>query len=204
MKRSNAEALRRYHASRTPEQKAAWRKRVSQATAEAVTAWHGQRSPEAKEATRERCRDAALCRTFAPRRPGHRLPKGKSFPMSHTPEAIAARSTKAVQKASIARILREIVVTEPEMIRAALVEGISAPPPKSFPYLMMAASYLDGKPIDLDPDAGRNSHDLSGLSNEELISRATAAVERMRRELRVAPAEQHPVIDVTPTSEESR
>ena len=33
-------------------------------------------------------------------------------------------------------------------VEAALFEGLTAKPPRSFPYQQMAAHYLDGKPID--------------------------------------------------------
>jgi hypothetical protein len=51
-------------------------------------------------------------------------------------------------KASIRRVIEEIASDDPELIRAAVRAGLSAPPPKSFPYLQLAAFYVDGKPVE--------------------------------------------------------
>jgi hypothetical protein len=49
-------------------------------------------------------------------------------------------------KASVRAIFEDIASMKPKVIRNAIVEGLKAPPPKSFPYLQLAATYLDGKP----------------------------------------------------------
>lgn len=51
-------------------------------------------------------------------------------------------------KASIRTVLQDIVTDDPALIRDAIVKGLRAPPPKSFPYLQLAAAYVDGKPAD--------------------------------------------------------
>jgi hypothetical protein len=51
-------------------------------------------------------------------------------------------------KASVRAILAEVVADEPTLLREAIRRGLAAPPPKSFPYLQMAAHYLDGKPAE--------------------------------------------------------
>ena len=56
-------------------------------------------------------------------------------------------------KASVARVLADLVATEPDLIRRALRRGLAAPPPISLPYLRMAAEYLDGPPPDRLPGA---------------------------------------------------
>lgn len=51
-------------------------------------------------------------------------------------------------KASIKKIFEEVGSTDPEMIRAAIMRGLQAEPPKSFPYLQLAAAYVDGRPVE--------------------------------------------------------
>ncbi len=51
-------------------------------------------------------------------------------------------------KASIRQVFEDIASEDPELIRAAVRAGLTAPPPKSFPYLQLAAAYVDGKPAD--------------------------------------------------------
>jgi hypothetical protein len=51
-------------------------------------------------------------------------------------------------KASIRKIFEEIASTEPELIRAGIIAGLQAEPPKSFPYLQLAAAYVDGRPAE--------------------------------------------------------
>lgn len=51
-------------------------------------------------------------------------------------------------KASIAAIYEEVASDNPEIIRDAIVRGLKAPPPKSFPYVNLGALYLDGKPTE--------------------------------------------------------
>jgi hypothetical protein len=51
-------------------------------------------------------------------------------------------------KASIKKIFEEIGSTDRELIREAIMRGIQAEPPKSFPYLQLAAAYVDGRPAE--------------------------------------------------------
>ena len=43
-------------------------------------------------------------------------------------------------------VFEDIATTEPETIRDAILRGLKAHPPKSLPYLQLAALYLDGPP----------------------------------------------------------
>ena len=36
----------------------------------------------------------------------------------------------------------------PELLHDAIMRGLAAGPPKSFPYVQLAAYYLDGKPVE--------------------------------------------------------
>ena len=51
-------------------------------------------------------------------------------------------------KASIKRVYEEIAAEDPALIRRALEQGLRAEPPKSYPYLQLAAYYLDGRPVE--------------------------------------------------------
>lgn len=56
-------------------------------------------------------------------------------------------------KASIVKVLEMVVDTNPELIKKAVLRGLAGKPRESFPFLQMAAHYLDGKPkesIDLN------------------------------------------------------
>jgi len=75
----------------------------------------------------------------------------------------------------------------------AIIQGLLAPPSRSFPYIALAAAYLDGKPIDAEPP-DHYREDLSNLTREQLRDRAVALANRLQEEAR----ESLPVIDVTP------
>ena len=49
---------------------------------------------------------------------------------------------------SIKAILQEWVRDNRDKVMAAIERGMAAAPPKSAPYLTLAANYLDGKPIE--------------------------------------------------------
>lgn len=47
---------------------------------------------------------------------------------------------------SIKRIAQEVADENATAVKAAFLAGVNAPPPRSFPYLQLIASYVDGKP----------------------------------------------------------
>lgn len=49
-------------------------------------------------------------------------------------------------KASVVRVLEAVVNESPELIESAVLRGLKGKPRESFPFLQMAAHYLDGKP----------------------------------------------------------
>lgn len=51
-------------------------------------------------------------------------------------------------RASVAQLYRDLADEQPELYRDAIERGLRSEPPKSFPYLQLAASYIDGKPRD--------------------------------------------------------
>lgn len=56
-------------------------------------------------------------------------------------------------KASVVRVLEAVVNESPDLIEQAVLKGLKGKPRESFPFLQMAAHYLDGKPkesIDLN------------------------------------------------------
>lgn len=66
-------------------------------------------------------------------------------------------------KASVRAIFAEVAAEQPGLLRDAILRGIQADPPKSYPYLQLAAHYLDGKPAERPHLTG-----LAKLSDEEL------------------------------------
>jgi hypothetical protein len=51
-------------------------------------------------------------------------------------------------KASIKRVFEDLATDEPDLIRAAVLRGLRGRPRESFPYVQLAAHYIDGKPAD--------------------------------------------------------
>ncbi len=192
-RRRNSEAMKRWHASQTPEQRAALRERIRVGTTAGMHEWHAQRTEAEREQSTQHIRDAALCRVWSPQRPGHKWQKGRGPVGNTTPEALARRSMTRVEAASVKRILKDIVAVQPELVRDAIIEGLLATPPRSFPYIALAAAYLDGKPIDAQPPVD-NREDLSELTRDELLARALAIARRLKAEQ----AGELPVIDVIP------
>ena len=123
-------------------------------------------------------------------------------------EATQLRSLKQVQQASVKKILKDLIGVRPELIRDALIEGLMAAPPRSFPYVALAAAYLDGKPIDAEP-ANPHTADLSELTRDQLLARALAVASRLQKdsEERESLARELnrglPIIDVTPLPDET-
>jgi hypothetical protein len=168
------------------------RKALSEARRES---WR-TKTPEEMDAFREKQRDAATIRSWLPPSENrHKFPVGNSSYM--TQEGLEKAAFTRAAKASIKRVMKELAEEDPELIKASLILGLCAEPPKSFPYLMLCASYLDGKPVEGTADTG--SVDLSTLSNEELVVCAQRLISHVsgapRPEPRVADL---PVIDVKP------
>lgn len=198
---SRSLALKRYHASRTPEQRAERSARISLFTRAGMYEWHAGRTDAEREQSRQAISDAALSRTWAPKTPGNKFRKGHKPVANTTPEALARRTLTQVRNASVERILADIVGTQPELLYDAIIEGLKAAPPRSFPYIGLAAAYLDGRPIDAPPPED-NRPDLSELTRDQLLARALEVARRLQAE---APQEVRnglPVIDVIPEAGE--
>ena len=52
-------------------------------------------------------------------------------------------------KASIRDVFEAIATEDPEMIKTAIERGLRGRPRESFPYVQLAAHYIDGKPEDV-------------------------------------------------------
>ncbi|HXG90322.1 MAG TPA: hypothetical protein VNJ02_18505 [Vicinamibacterales bacterium] len=202
--RKKRPAMKLWHASRTPEQRAAWREKVSIGTSVGMDMWHAQRTQAERDKSRQLITDAAVARMWIRRQPGAgtKFLKGHAVANSNSPEALALRTMNQIQKASVARILKDIVRVQPELIRDAIIEGLQAPPPRSFPYIALAAAYLDGKPVDAPPVGGDNREDLSELTRDQLLARALNVANQLQREHAPEPA--LPVIDIVAEPEPSK
>lgn len=51
-------------------------------------------------------------------------------------------------KASVKRVFEDITVTDPKLIREAILKGLRGKPREAFPYVQLAAHYIDGKPAE--------------------------------------------------------
>lgn len=88
------------------------------------------------------------------------------------PNTPVGKTTLAkIEKASVHRIIKDLVGTQPELIKDAIIAGLLAPPPRSFPYIALAAAYLDGKPAQAEP-VSQPIVDLSELTRDQLAERA--------------------------------
>jgi hypothetical protein len=163
------------------------------AISESLRLHNALRTPEQKAAHSQKISDAHVCNMWIPHGPRPGNIGGAGRPRSnnvdgHTP--VGNTTLAKLEKASIKKIIKDLATTEPELFREAIIAGLLAPPPRSFPYLALAAAYLDGKPVDGDPPI-QQIVDLSALSRDELRDRA----ERLVRLLK-SPTD-HDVIDVT-------
>lgn len=55
----------------------------------------------------------------------------------------------ATVKASIKAVFEQIASDDPQMIKDAILKAIRGKPRDAFPYLQLAAHYIDGKPSDV-------------------------------------------------------
>lgn len=79
-------------------------------------------------------------------------------------------------KASMRAIFEDIATNDPQVIRDAMIKGLTAPPPKSFSYLQLMAHYLDGKPAERPaPSAATTGLPESFLQNLERVWQAHLA-----------------------------
>jgi hypothetical protein len=139
---------------------------------EACRLWRANQTPEEREAFQQRMRDVAVMQLWIPKgpRPGPRINRGGRKKMD--PNTPCGGTTLAkIEKASIKRIIKDLVGVRPELVENALIDGLMAPPPRSFPYVALCAAYTDGKPIDAEPESPLRT-DLSNLSREQLMARA--------------------------------
>lgn len=151
---------------------------------EGMRKWHASRTPEQKAATSLKLSDAAACRLWVRHGRGNR--NGRPGARKTMDQIIGTTTLLKIERASIKRIMKEIAGTEPELVREAIREGLMAPPPRSFPYVALLAAYLDGKPVDAGTHQEMNtrrSTDLSELSREQLRQRALLLAERFADEM---------------------
>jgi len=190
-----------WYASLTPEQRAERNRHISVGTKAGMHRWHAGRTEEERELSRQRIKASAMCRIGLPRNdnPGHRWQKGHHPVNNVTPVALAKRELTKKMKASVKRIMADLVGTQPELVRDALIEGLQARPPYSMPYLILASAYLDGKPREAEPE-GEPRIDLSDLTLDELRARALR-VAHVLQEQNITPNAELAVIDITPERE---
>lgn len=138
---------------------------------------HANRTKEQKEATRQKQADAAVCKMWIPKGPRYGRQLGSANKVDpNTP--VGTTTLAKIEKASVKRILKDLVGTRPELIMDALIAGLLATPPRSFPYIALAAAYLDGKPINAEPSS--EVVDLSNLTKDELMQRALAIAQTLK------------------------
>lgn len=157
----------------------------TKAEREAISAgmelWHAGRSAEEVQATREKLADAAR---FYWSLGGHFVAgndPGCCAPPRYPDTAEKARQTR-MAKEFIVKIIREIVdsVEGKELVRDAIICGLASKAPYSFPYIKLAAAYLDGNPIDRLPPPEQKAIDLSLLTPAELVAAAQSLADRVR------------------------
>jgi hypothetical protein len=142
---------------------------------EAARQGHANRSPEEREATRLKQSDAAVMQMFTrPHKPGN--------PLGGTPGNAGYNAVARAKRASILKIAREVATTHEEDIRQAILDGIHAPPPRSFPYLALLFDRLEGKAVDATTMQEMNSTpqvDLTQLTTDQLRERVLQIAKRL-------------------------
>ena len=58
-------------------------------------------------------------------------------------QTVAMSAAKAVKQ-----VFEDIATEDPELIKQAVLKGLRGRPRESFPYVQLAAHYIDGKPAD--------------------------------------------------------
>jgi hypothetical protein len=159
--------------ARTPEQRA----NHSRKTKAGMHAWHAGRSEAERSASNQKRTDAAVMQMWVPKGPRTSRKGGRKQVDPNTP--VSNTTLAKIEKASVKRILKDLVGTQPELIKDAIIAGLLAPPPRSFPYVALAAAYLDGKPVDAEPPAERIV-DLSHLTRDQLLQRALGIARRLQ------------------------
>src|SRR5262245_2837794 len=106
--------------------------------------WFQSLTADKQEALRASRRDIAICTIYRPRpRLMRPFAKGNTFGSHNSLASIAHRRQVA---ASVKRIMRDLVEREPHLFEEGLRRGLQADPPRSYPYLALAAAYIDGRP----------------------------------------------------------
>jgi hypothetical protein len=121
--------------------------------------------------------------------------KRTTWRKGHTPGRISKpKGAKDViprsEKASIRAIAADIILNQPDVIRESLMRGFQASPPKSLPYLTLAATLI-GEAIDqrvqvTGPDGGPIQ--LEAVRTEQLRAEVRERLTKL--------IEHHPVIEV--------
>jgi hypothetical protein len=135
-----------------------------------VQRWFQNLTPGARDALSAARRDIAICTVHRPRpRLTRPFAKGNTLGSKNSLSVITDRKRLAV---SVKRIMRDLVDREPHLVEEGLRRGLQADPPRSYPYLALAASYIDGRPpeqINIEANVQTQaSVELSRLSNSDL------------------------------------
>jgi hypothetical protein len=152
--------------------------------------FHARRTPEQKAATSQKLSDAAACRLWVRNGRGNPSPSINSRPgprkKQMDPNTKVGTSTlRKVVRSSIAQIMKNLANTRPDLFEDALIEGLMAPPPRSFPYLALCASYIDGR-APAEP-AEQPLANLADLTHAELAERAERLVRLLKSNPKALP-----------------
>ena len=114
--------------------------------------YYANQTPEERAATVDNMTNARLIGQ-PQRKLNPQANKGYRFEQGHAPTFNAAKhgATQLAglkMAASVKREMWAIGSEHPDLIKNALIDGLLATAPKSFPYLALFAAYLDGQPGD--------------------------------------------------------
>jgi hypothetical protein len=155
--------------ARTPEQRANHRRK----TKAGMHAWHARRSEAERLASNLKRTDAAVIQMWVPKGPRTSRKGGRKRVDPNTP--VGNTTLAKIEKASIKRIIRDLAGRRPELFENAIIDGLLAEPPRSFPYVALCISYTDGKAVDSSNDIHTQPQlhaNLADLTREQLMQRA--------------------------------
>jgi hypothetical protein len=75
--------------------------------------------------------------------------RGKGVPfVKGDKRAGRKRGSRSFVSSSVRGAFLHLADVAPELFEQAILKGLKAKPPRSFPYVQLAAYYLDGKPVE--------------------------------------------------------
>jgi len=126
-------------------------------------------------------------------------PHGRPFPKGNdmtTPAGNALIAPGRKWSASIKRLIAEIAIEHGPELKASLLEGALAAPPKSFPYLALMLTTIDGKPGEI-PVIGEQDTTWTQFITDDEMSQIRTIISNAHARMN-SPTGSQVILDVVP------